>query len=110
MKKLVIALTVSAFALASALYASDTTPAPAPVKDKAACCDKAAACCSKDKAACCDKTTASDKSKMAACTDAKMACTDKSKSDCCGGAKRACSKTPSRRIAMSPKAAEQVNQ
>ena len=66
MKKLVIALTVSAFALAGSLHAADAKVAAD--KEKGGCCDKA-------------------------------------KSSCCEG-KSACSKTPSKGIAMSPKAAD----
>jgi len=66
MKKIILALTVSAFAITSALYAADTKPAAA-TADKGSCCDKA-------------------------------------KSGCCAD-KSACSKTPSKGVAMSPKAA-----
>lgn len=118
MKKLIIALTVSTFALAGSLHAADTTPAPA--KDKAACCDKAASSSKTATSACCDKKASSDKTmasaccdkaKAACCTDSKAAACDKSKmsasgSACCGGNKSACSKMISRRIAMSPRAAE----
>ena len=53
MKKLILALTVSTFALASALHASDTKVVA--TTDKAACCDKAkgsASCCGESKSAC----------------------------------------------------------
>lgn len=66
MKKIILALAVSAFALTSVLNAADTKVV---VTDK-------------DKGACCDMT----------------------KSSCCAS-KSACSKTPSKGIAMSPKAA-----
>lgn len=76
MKKLIIALTVSTLALASSLYASDTKAAA----DKGGCCGDS-------------KTTA-----YAGNKNAKMAC--------CSAGKSACSKTLSKRIALSPKAAE----
>ena len=53
MKKLIIALTVSTFALTSALHASDTRTVAA--ADKGACCDKTkatASCCGEKSAAC----------------------------------------------------------
>jgi hypothetical protein len=57
MKKLIIALTVSVFALAG-VHASDTKPVTD--KDKAACAQKAA-CCDKTKSACCGEKTACSK-------------------------------------------------
>jgi hypothetical protein len=68
MKKFIIALTVSVFALAGSLHADDKAPTTKVVADKAACCDKA-------------------------------------KGSCC---QSACSKTPSKSVLMSPKAAEQA--
>lgn len=58
MKKIVLALTVAAFAFASSLMAADK---PCNAKDKAACKDKdKAACCSADKKDCCkDKSSCS---------------------------------------------------
>ena len=101
MKKVIIALAVSAFALTASLFAADTKTA-ATTKDTGACCDKA-----KAGSACCDKT------KTSASADTKGACCDKDKvaskeiagDACCGMAKSACSKTPSKGIAMSPRAA-----
>jgi hypothetical protein len=101
MKKLIIALTVSTFVLAGA-FAGDS-------KDKGACCDKTTASAGA-KGACCDKT------KVSASADLKGACCDKDKTTasaktagaCCsegGDMKSACSKTPSKSVAMSPKAA-----
>jgi hypothetical protein len=99
MKKLIIALTVSTFVLAGA-FAGDS-------KDKGACCDKAKTTASAGaKGACCDKT------KVSASADVKGACCDKDKTTAsakttgaCCGEKTACGKTPSKSVAMSPKAA-----
>jgi len=59
MKKLVLSLTVAAFALGSVLQAGE---GQTPDQDKAACCEKQKACCAqkaacpaKDQAACADK-------------------------------------------------------
>ena len=50
MKKIILGLAVSAFAVTSALYAADTKPAAA--ADKGSCCDKAKSGCCADKTAC----------------------------------------------------------
>ena len=68
-------VSVSAFALAASLFAADTKTA-ATTKDMGSCCDKA-----KAGSACCSESTGAKTTKSA------------------------CSKTPSRGIAMSPKAA-----
>lgn len=92
MKKVIIA--VSAVLVAASLYATDTKTT-ADAKDKTPCSDKTKMSASADaKGACCDKD--------------KAASNEKASGGCCGEAKSACSKTPSRRIAMSPKAAAQV--
>src|SRR5579859_3740326 len=96
MKRLIVS--ILAFALAASLFAADTKTA----KDTGACCDKA-----KAGSACCDKTkaSASADTKGACCDKDKVASKDKTSGACCGEGKSACGKTPSKGIAMSPKAA-----
>jgi len=60
MKKLIIALTVSTFALAGSLHASDTKPVAA--ADKGACCEKGAAADKATASSCCAGKSACSKS------------------------------------------------
>jgi len=91
MKKLVVALTVTTLALSGVVKASDAKTVARDGKDNGMIAGKAVAGAKADDA-CCDTKTAS-------VTDAKAPC-------CCGGKMSVCSRTPSRGIAMSPKAAQ----
>ena len=107
MKKLILSLTLVAFAFA--VQAGDKECAG---KDKAACSANKTACsaqktaCSADKTACVADKTACTANKTA-CTADKTACSAMKTSDagCCHGM---AAKAPARQTLMSPKGAEQA--
>ena len=100
MKKLILSLTLVAFAFA--VQAGDKACAG---KDKAACTANKTAC-SADKTACSAEKTACTANKTA-CTADKTACSAMKTSDagCCHGM---ATKAPARQTLMSPKGAEQA--